>query len=93
MAPAGLRLFEVSLCSKKGLWVYADKRIWEKGPADHEPSIVPIMLYQYNDTYEWRPIASALTAAFEDWPGKVEGKYLEPAVTAPDKALERTRAR
>jgi hypothetical protein len=91
MASPGLRMFEVSLCSRKGLWVYADKRIWEKGPPDREPGIVVILVSQYKTTYEWQPIASALTAAFEDWPGKAEGKYFGPVNMATNKSLERAR--
>ena len=93
MAPPGLRLFEVSLCSPKGLWVYADRRIWEKGPPEHEPGMVVIVLNQYKTTYDWQPVASALEASFEDCPGKVEGTYLAPLATAPNKSLERTRDR
>jgi hypothetical protein len=91
MAPQGLRMFEVSLCSSKGLWVYADRRIWERGPPEHEPGMVVIVLRQYKTTYDWRPVAAALEASLGDWPGKPVGTYLAPLATAPNKSLERTR--
>jgi hypothetical protein len=75
MTPAGLRIFEVSLCTPRGLWVYADKRIWAQGPPDHDPDHVSVILYQYDAAYDWEPVAAALLNEFKDWPGNIKSEY------------------
>jgi hypothetical protein len=33
---------------------------------------MPIFLFQYRETYDWKTIATALEKDMSDWPGKVE---------------------
>ena len=75
IARSGIRTFEVSLCTPKGLWVYADKRIWTEGTPDRDPAHVPITLTQYEATYEWKPVAAALLNEFKEWPGGIRSEY------------------
>ena len=88
MNPEGLRMFEVSLCSAKGLFVWADKRLWE-GMPDRDPDHIQILLFAYRGTYDWRKIAADLESSFHDWPGTVETAYPESPARAPNKGLER----
>jgi hypothetical protein len=64
---AGLRMLNVHLCSPKGLWLSADKRLWDSSP-DPTPDEMPIHLYVYEKNFRWRPIAEQLQLAFSDWP-------------------------
>jgi hypothetical protein len=68
----GLHMLNVHLCTPAGLWLYADKRLWDSGPKDPKPDEMPILLFQYRETYEWKTIATALEKDMGDWPGKVE---------------------
>lgn len=79
-SPEGLRMFEVSLCTSKGLWLYADKQIWAQGQSDRDPNHVAIFLFLHNPAYNWKPIASDLETFFHDWPGGVQSEYLTPKI-------------
>jgi hypothetical protein len=77
-SPDGLRMFEVSLCTSKGLWLYAEKQHWAQGPPDRDPNHVEILLFIHDATYDWQRIATDLEIFFHDWPGEVQSKYLTP---------------
>ena len=68
----GLQMLNVHLCSPAGLWLYADKRLWDAGPKDPKPDEMPIHLFQYRESYDWKSIATALERDMRDWPGRVE---------------------
>jgi hypothetical protein len=76
-SPEGVRMFEVSLCTSKGLWIYADKEIWDRG-LDRDPKHVAILLFIHNPAYDWQRIAGDLEIFFRDWPGEVQAEYLTP---------------
>jgi hypothetical protein len=78
-SPEGLRMFEVSLCTSKGLWLYAEKQNWAQGP-DRDPNHVLILLFIHNPAYDWQRIAADLERSFHDWPGAVQSKYLTPQI-------------
>src|SRR5580704_15744984 len=66
----GLHMLNVHLCSPDGLWLYADKRLWDSGPRDPKPSEMPIFLFQYKETYDWKAVAADFAMYMRDWPGK-----------------------
>jgi hypothetical protein len=72
---SGLHMMSVSLCTSKGLWIYADKRIWDQGPRDPFPHQVPVLLYQYGQHYDWEPVSTALEHSFDDWPAAVRSEW------------------
>jgi len=74
----GLRMFEVSLCTSKGLWLYAEKQVWAQGPPDRDPNHVEILLFVHNRAYGWQRIAGDLERFFHDWPGGIRSEYLPP---------------
>ena len=71
----GLHMLSVSLCTSKGLWIYADKRIWDGGPRDPFPHQVPILFTVYSEHYDWQPVATALEQSFADWPEQVRSEW------------------
>jgi len=64
----GLRMINVHLCSPSGLWLFADKRIWDGGVKDSKPDEVPIYLFQYAENYDWKTIATEFERSMSDWP-------------------------
>jgi len=64
----GLKMINVHLCSAKGIWLSADKRLWS-GRSEPSPNVVPIDLYQYDTEMDWVLIAAELEKSFQDWPG------------------------
>lgn len=72
---AGLRMLNVHLCSSKGLWLSADKRLWENGPKDTAPEEMPISLYVHDSSYDWAKIARQFEVAFSDWPGGAKSQW------------------
>jgi hypothetical protein len=66
----GLRMLNIHLCSAKGVWLSADKRIWADGPIDPHPDEMPITLYTYRD-YDGQMLASECRQFLSDWPGGV----------------------
>lgn len=62
----------VHLCSPKGLWLTAEKKLMTTGQADPDPNTVPIYLFQYEPQMNWAPIASELERSLQDWPGGVQ---------------------
>lgn len=73
----GLHMLNVHLCTPKGLWLSADKRVWDGGPKDVEPNQMPVYLYRYGDYLDWEGIARDLEESFRDWPGTVESHWSE----------------
>jgi hypothetical protein len=71
----GLRMFTVHLCSPKGLLLSADKRLWENGPKDDAPNILPITLYVYDPSFDWLTAAQQFEQAFSDWPGGAKSEW------------------
>jgi hypothetical protein len=84
-SPVGLHMFEVSLCSRKGLFIWADNRLWADPMPNQDPLHVLVLLNRYGDGYDWRPVAKDLQEAFKDWPGTVESKYGNVLPTAANK--------
>ena len=72
---SGLRMLNVHLCSPKGLWLFADKRLWENGPRDNAPDEMPIFLYVYDSSLDWAKIAHQFEQSFNDWPGDVKSEW------------------
>jgi hypothetical protein len=78
---AGLRMLSVHLCSPKGLWLNADKRLWDASP-DPMPDEMPIHLYVYEEAFAWKPIAQQLEQSFADWPTPARIEWHEANSTA-----------
>ena len=74
---SGLRMLNIHLCSAKGLWLSADKRLWEIGPRDLHPDEMPITLYTYGKYYDWQTVASEFQRSLDDWPGGKETQLPE----------------
>jgi hypothetical protein len=89
----GLRMINIHLCSPKGIWLSADKRLWENGPKDLDPNLLPISLYIYDATADWRTVAQQFQESFRDWPGGLKSQWRGAEVVAPNTSLERTRGR
>jgi hypothetical protein len=62
-------MIEVSLCSRKGLFIWADNRLYADPMPNQDPNHVLILVSRYSDQYDWKPMATGLTEAFKDWPG------------------------
>ena len=71
----GLHMLNVHLCTSKGLWLSADKRLWDGGAKDPNPNEMPIYLYRYGDKVDWEAIATDFEKSFGDWPGTVESQW------------------
>jgi hypothetical protein len=71
----GLHMLNVHLCSPSGLWLFADKRLWDNpNSKDPDPDKMPIFLFQY-DGFDWKTTAKEFEKFMTDWPGKVEIQY------------------
>jgi hypothetical protein len=68
----GLRMLNVHLCSDKGIWLSADKRLWDAGPRDLHPDEMPIALYTYGRGGNWQVLASEFKNSLNDWPGGID---------------------
>jgi len=86
-------MLNVHLCSKKGIWLFADKRLWKHGPKEDAPDEMPIYLYSYEESYPWQPIAQEFDKSFSDWPGSVRSEWPGAEGVSPNTSLERTRER
>src|SRR5882672_2785037 len=69
---SGLQMIGVSLCSSRGAYVYADKRLWKDGPSDDDPHRVRIDIYQYSDKFNWSDTLKSIEASFADWRPPIE---------------------
>jgi hypothetical protein len=63
----GLRMINVHVCSPRGLWLFADKRIWDGGVQDPKPDDVPVYLFEYDENYDWKTIASEFERSISEW--------------------------
>jgi len=90
---AGLHMLNVHLCSPKGLWLSADKRLWEIGPKDSAPDEMPIYLYAYEPSIDWATIAQQFEQSFSDWSGDVKSQWPGGTAVAPNTSLESTRGK
>ncbi len=61
----GLRMLNVHLCSAKGVWLSADKRLCTDGPRDLHPDECPIALY---GGYDGQALTSEYQHFLNDWP-------------------------
>jgi hypothetical protein len=68
-------MLNVHLCSSRGVWLFADKHLWDAGPLDAHPDEMPIDLFVYGKTVDWQTLASDLEKAFSDWPGEVKSQW------------------
>ena len=78
-----IHMVEVSLCSPKGLFVWADNRLYSDPMPSQDANHVLILVNHYTRDYDWKPIAAGLTEAFKDWPEPVVARYgnkLPPAL-------------
>lgn len=69
----GLRMLNVHLCSAKGVWLSADKRLWTDGPRDVHPDEMPIALYTYGG-YDGQALTSEFQQFLNDWPGGTDSQ-------------------
>jgi len=70
-----VHMVEVSLCSPKGLFIWADNRLYADPMPNQDPNHVLILVNRYADHYDWKPMVKGLTEAFKDWPGAVVTRY------------------
>jgi hypothetical protein len=68
----GLQMIGVSLCSSRGAYVSADKRLWNGDPIDHDPHRVRIDIYQYSDKFNWSETLKSIEASFAGWRPPIE---------------------
>ena len=63
-------LFIASLCSKAGLYMHADKRIWESDREEQRQEPMSISIYAYHESFDWKPfvetVHSSLIQAWAD---------------------------
>ncbi len=69
----GLNMFSVSLCSKNGLWIHADKRIWTIGDSpEHIPLPLMITVLVYKNEDRWVSISDNLNTLLDaKWPNEL----------------------
>lgn len=79
-----VHMVEVSLCSPKGLFIWANNRLYTEPMPNQDPNHVLILVSRYSDHYEWRPMAEGLIEAFKDWPRPVVTRYGNIAPPASD---------
>jgi hypothetical protein len=70
-----VHMVEVSLCSQKGLFIWADNRLYTDPMPDQDANHVLILVNRHSDQYDWKPMAEGLTEVFKDWPGVVASRY------------------
>ena len=72
-----LNMFSVSLCSKNGLWIHADKRIWTVGDSpEHIPMPLMIRVQIFKNDAKWASISDKLNAALvEKWPNELDTEH------------------
>jgi len=74
-----IQSLELHLCSPEGVHILVHKRIYKEGPADPDPSHIPIMFLTYEKKFDWKPLADELVAAFkEKWQRPMEISWPEP---------------
>ena len=72
-----LNMFSVSLCSKDGLWISADKRIWTVGDSpEHIPLPLMVKVQVYKNDTKWTAISESLNNTLnEKWPNDLNTKH------------------
>jgi hypothetical protein len=72
-----LNMFNVSLCSKDGLWINADKRIWTVGDSsEHIPMPLMIRVQVYKNTEKWASISDSLNSILaKNWPNDLNTEH------------------
>ena len=72
-----LNMFNVSLCSKAGLWINADKRIWTVGDSpEHVPVPLMIRVQIYKNDAKWAAISSNLNSVLrKKWPNELNTEH------------------
>ena len=73
----GLQMFNVSLCSSAGLYINADKRIWNVGDSpEHIPFPLTIRVTIYKNDAKWRSIPNQLNKVLMDaWPDDLKTEH------------------
>lgn len=72
-----LNMFSVSLCSKNGLLIHADKRIWTVGDSpEHIPLPLMITVQVYKNEAKWDSISHNLNTVLDaKWPNELNTEY------------------
>lgn len=72
-----LSMLYVSACSKRGLWVHFDQRVWSfEGSEPHSPLPLMASVYIYDNEEIWEGIPEALDGLLKsNWPGSVNTKH------------------
>jgi len=68
-----LNMFSVSLCSKEGIWIHADKRIWTVADSpEHIPLPLMINIQIYKNASKWSSISEDLNGLLlKEWPSEL----------------------
>lgn len=66
----GLKMFNVSICSSAGLYIWVEKRIWNVGDGpEHIPFPLTIRVSVYKNDARWSSIPNQLNKVLMDaWP-------------------------
>ena len=72
-----LNIFNVSLCSKDGLWINADKRMWTVGDSpEHIPLPLMIRVQVYKNDEKWTSISDSLNSMLiKKWPNDLNTEH------------------
>jgi hypothetical protein len=77
--PGYIRILEVQLCSAEGLYLSVDDRIYDNETFNREPGTIEVVLRTYKDDFDWKPLASRLSALLEsEWGGEMTFEYPPP---------------
>ena len=72
-----LYMFNVSLCSKDGVWINADKRIWTIGDSpEYSPLPLMIRAQVYKNEEKWASITDRLNSILVNkWPNVLNAEH------------------